>query len=490
MRDPAREPPRQLLLLDLAALRLRGLLPQEAQVLLRRHGDAREEKKREDDDPDRERDERRIGRPQSGEDQEGADADDGRDGQRVERPKPLREQRAVPLGLRVEEEGDGGAEVGEVVDEEEAVAQPEVVRLAPERVLERDEVRGLDDDRRRQPQDRPADRAPRPAHEDQVQDDEVRRRHDVVEDQPEMNGLRRRVNPRQRPDRDDRERDSEHRRRHVRRDSPRRARRERRERDPDQRREPERPDRERRHEVETRDGREREPERVDEAKGVARRCQEDRDPEEKQRLAEPPKEIGPARRGEEDETRNRRHDERRRRPGQAPRERTKGRQPRDRRQEGKHPGGRGQPEAGRSRTARVGNRRSLLGPSVRRIGSQCGCAMISPHGSSSRQRRAGRHRGRRLRRRRPRRGRKGLRYLRAWRRRPGRRRDARRDGPARHARRHRRAHAPRHAVRRDDLGRRLRVGHDRRGARRHDVDRGLRDPVQGPDAARGAGKPG
>ena len=50
-------------------------------------------------------------------------------------------------------------------------------------------------------------------------------------------------------------------------------------------------------------------------------------------------------------------------------------------------------------------------------------------------------------------------------------------------RRHRRAHAPRHAVRRHDLGRRFRIGHDRRGSRRHDDDRRLRDSVPGPDAA-------
>ena len=66
----------------------------------------------------------------------------------------------------------------------------------------------------------------------------------------------------------------------------------------------------------------------------------------------------------------------------------------------------------------------------------------------------------------------------------------RRLGQVRPAGRHRRPHAPRHAVRRDDLGRRLRVGHDRRRARRHDVDRGLRDPVQGPDPAPGAGRTG
>ena len=59
----------------------------------------------------------------------------------------------------------------------------------------------------------------------------------------------------------------------------------------------------------------------------------------------------------------------------------------------------------------------------------------------------------------------------------------RRDRQVRASRRHRRAHAPRHAVRRHDVGRRLRVRHDRGRARRHDVDRRLRDPVQGPDAA-------
>ena len=50
-------------------------------------------------------------------------------------------------------------------------------------------------------------------------------------------------------------------------------------------------------------------------------------------------------------------------------------------------------------------------------------------------------------------------------------------------RRHRRAHAPRHAVRRHHVSRRLRVGNDRGGARRHDDHRRLRHPVQGPDAA-------
>ena len=49
----------------------------------------------------------------------------------------------------------------------------------------------------------------------------------------------------------------------------------------------------------------------------------------------------------------------------------------------------------------------------------------------------------------------------------GRPRD-RRGRQVRAARRHRRPHPPRHAVRRHDVGRRLRVGHDRRRARRHD----------------------
>ena len=49
-------------------------------------------------------------------------------------------------------------------------------------------------------------------------------------------------------------------------------------------------------------------------------------------------------------------------------------------------------------------------------------------------------------------------------------------GTAGDAGRHRRAHAPRHAVWRHPLGRRLRVGHDRRRARRHDDAGRLRHP--------------
>ena len=56
-------------------------------------------------------------------------------------------------------------------------------------------------------------------------------------------------------------------------------------------------------------------------------------------------------------------------------------------------------------------------------------------------------------------------------------------GKLRAAGRHRRSHPPRHAVRRIEISRRLRVGHDCGSVRRHDVDRRFRDPVQGTDAA-------
>ena len=63
----------------------------------------------------------------------------------------------------------------------------------------------------------------------------------------------------------------------------------------------------------------------------------------------------------------------------------------------------------------------------------------------------------------------------------------RREGQVRAARRHRRAHAPRHAIRRIVLRRRFQDGHDRRGARRHDVHRRLRDPGARPLLARSVG---
>ena len=63
---------------------------------------------------------------------------------------------------------------------------------------------------------------------------------------------------------------------------------------------------------------------------------------------------------------------------------------------------------------------------------------------------------------------------------PG-RADDRRDRAVRHPGRDRRPHAPEHAVRRHDVGRRLRVGHDRGRVRRHDEHRRLRHPVPRPD---------
>ncbi len=60
--------------------------------------------------------------------------------------------------------------------------------------------------------------------------------------------------------------------------------------------------------------------------------------------------------------------------------------------------------------------------------------------------------------------------------------------PVRHARRHRRPHPPQHAVRRDDVRRRLRVRHDRRGVRRHHQPGRLRHPVPRPDDAACAGR--
>ncbi len=62
----------------------------------------------------------------------------------------------------------------------------------------------------------------------------------------------------------------------------------------------------------------------------------------------------------------------------------------------------------------------------------------------------------------------------------------RRRGQVRAAGRHRRAHPHGHAVRRHHLRGRLRVGHHRRRLRRHHDHRGLRHPVQGPGAGRGA----